>query len=179
MVDRMMPAHLAYRALFVAVAGALLFVRILPLSTLPSNVPGPDLLLCVTFAWLLRRPDYVPAPLIAAVFLVESMLVMRPPGLWAAIVLLGAEFMRRRVGLAREVPFPLEWALVAVVIFAMMLAERLVLALAMVPQAGLRLAAIHLALTVLAYPLVAAASVALAGVRKVAPGEMNDRGHRL
>jgi len=42
-------------------------VRILPLSTEPGSVPGPDVVLCLTFAWVLRRPEYVPALLIAAV----------------------------------------------------------------------------------------------------------------
>ena len=57
--------------------------------------PAPDLMLALTLAWVVRRPDLLPAPLIAAYFFVEDILMMRPPGLWALIVLGATEFLRR------------------------------------------------------------------------------------
>jgi len=179
MADALFASARAYRALFFALAAITLFVRILPLSTEPGSVPGPDIVLCLTFAWVLRRPEYVPALLIAAVVLLEDMLTMRPPGLWAAIVVLAAEVLRNRTALMRELAFPLEWAFVAAVIAAAMMAQRLVLALLSVPQVAPGPAAIHLLFTVLAYPLVVGLSQLLLGVRKTAPGEVDDRGRRL
>jgi rod shape-determining protein MreD len=57
----------AYRGLYAALAFALLFLRMLPLGSVAGAWPGPDLLVCLTFAWVLRRPDYAPVLLVAAV----------------------------------------------------------------------------------------------------------------
>ncbi len=179
MIERLLAGRWAFRALFVLAAALLVFVRMLPLSTVPSSWAGPDLLLCVAFAWVLRRPDYVPVLLIAVVFLVEDLLAMRPPGLWALIVLLGSEILRSREPLARALPFWLEWAMVALVMLAMFAVNRAVLLVAMVPEAGLGLAAGQLALTALAYPVVVALSKAALGVRKAAPGAVDAMGRRL
>ncbi|MBC7153162.1 MAG: rod shape-determining protein MreD [Rhodobacteraceae bacterium] len=179
MAETFLSSRWGYRGLFVLLAGGMLFFRLLPLSTQPGGVPGPDLMLCLAFAWVMRRPDYVPAPLIAAVFLVADMLMMRPPGLWALLVLLGSEFLRARGSLARALPFVLEWVLVGGVMGALMLANRLVLELAMVPQAGLGLTLLQMVLTVVAYPAVVIASHLGLGVTRAAPGKADGRGRRL
>ena len=128
---------------------------------------------------MLRRPEYIPALMIAVIFLLEDMLVMRPPGLWAVIVLLGTEFLRRREPLTRELPFPLEWAMVAAVILAMTLGYRMVLAITMIDQASFGYVFLHTVLTILAYPVVVIASSLALGVRKAATGEVDARGRRL
>lgn len=168
-----------YRALFLGLAALSLFVRLLPLGTSATAWPGPDLLLCLTLAWILRRPDYVPALLIVAVFLIEDMLTLRPPGLWAAIVLLGAEFLRGREPLTRELPFPLEWAMVAAVMLLMMGGNRLVLAITVSPQPGFAASFLQSILTILAYPVIVGFSRLLFGLRKSATGEVDARGRRL
>lgn len=165
MIDPVTTRLWAYRALFVALAALLLFVRLLPLSTLPVRIPGPDLMLCITLAWVLRRPDFVPAIVIVAVVLLEDMLAMRPPGLWALIVLLGSEFLRDRGASMRGLPFLAEWATVSAVMAIMLLANRLVLAVVMVPQTGLGLTLLQLLATVAAYPVVVAASHLALGLR--------------
>lgn len=167
------------RGLFVLVAGAILFVRLVPVQAEPGRLPAPDLLFCLACAWVLRRPDYLPPLLIAAVFLLEDMLTLRPPGLWALAVLLGTEFLRGRAVLLREVTFPLEWAIVAGVMAAAFLFNRIVLAVAFVPQPALSDALLHLLTTVLAYPLAVLASHHLLGVRKPATGEVDALGRRL
>lgn len=176
MIDPVTAHRWSYRALFLALAALLLFLRLLPLSTLPARIPGPDLMLCITFAWVLRRPDFVPAVAIVAVFVIEDMLAMRPPGLWALVVLLGSEFLRDRAGAMRGLPFMAEWATVTAVMAIMLLANRLVLALVMVPQTGLGLTLLQLLTTVAAYPLVVAASHLALGLR--APGEIGGMGGR-
>jgi len=168
-----------YWALFSALALLTLFVRLLPLGVMPTGLPGPDLLLCIVLAWVLRRPEYMPALLIAAVFLLEDMLLMRPPGLWALVVLLGAEFLRHRQPLMRELSFPMEWAIVSAVMVAMLLAERLVLSIALVPMPGLGLSFLQLLVTVFAYPIVVLACHYAALVRKPALGEVDALGRPL
>lgn len=167
------------RGLFVALAGVLMFLQLLPLSTAAEGLPGPDLLVCLTFAWVLRRPDHVPAVLIAAVFLIQDMLVMRPPGLWAATVLVASEVLRGRRLPARDMPFVVEWGLVGVVMVAMMLAYRLMMALAMVPQTGLGQTLVQLVLTFSAYPAMVFVTQFVFRVRKAAPGSVGIGGRLL
>lgn len=179
MVDPVSSARLGYRLLFLVMVVIVLFVRALPLSALPATIPGPDLLLCLAAAWVLRRPEYVPALVIVAVFLLEDVLTMRPLGLWTLIALVGTEFLRSRAIFARDLPFPVEWAMVGVVIVAMTIANRVVLAIFMVPQAGLGPVLLQVVVTLIAYPGVVFISHALLGLRKAAPGQVDALGHRL
>ncbi len=169
MVDPLKLRMWFYWALLVALAGLVIFVAMLPLSTLPAGWPGPDLLLALVCAWVLRRPEYVPVGLVAALFFLTDMLTLQPPGLRAALVVLAVEFLRRRAG--QERPFVLEWGLVALVLGAVMLGERLVLGLALVDQVSFGKAALRLIATILAYPLVVAVSVWVLRVRRIQPGE--------
>ena len=169
----------AGRGLYVALAGLIVFVRLLPLDTSAGGLPAPDLLLCLTLAWVLRRPDHVPAPLIAAVFLTCDFLFLRPPGLWTLMVLLATEFLRAREPFARELPFALEIALVAGVLIAATLGEALILAIFLVPKAGLGVALSHMLMTLVAYPFVVAALWLGLGLRRAAPGEVDQLGRRL
>ncbi len=169
----------AHRSGFAVIAALSLFVRILPLSTLPAGWPGPDLLVCLAFAWVLRRPTYVPALLIAIVFFIEDMVLLRPPGLWAFIVLMGSEFLRRREPLSRQLPFPLEWAMVAAVLLLMMAANRLIMAIVVSPQPDFGFAFIQIILTIALYPAIVVLSHLAFGVRKSATGEVDSLGRRL
>lgn len=179
MVDPVTTARIGYRSLYFGLAVVLLFLGLLPVSTRPVQWPGPDWLVALTVAWVLRRPDYVPALGIVAVFLVQDMLTMRAPGLWALIVLVGTEFLRSRMPLTRDLPFAIEWGMVAIVLAAMTIAQRLVLAALMVPQAGLGPSLIQLLATIACYPVVVFASHWALGLRKVAPGEVDALGHRV
>jgi rod shape-determining protein MreD len=169
----------AYRAAFVGLAALVLFLRILPLGGLPGGFPGPDLMLCLTLAWVSRRPDFLPVALIAAVVLVEDLMLMRPPGLWAALVVLASEFLRGRAALTRQLGFLAEWFLVAVVMFGMLVAYRLVLALAFLDQPGFAYAFAQAVMSVLCYPLVAAVLQVALGLRKPLTGEVDAFGRRL
>ncbi|MCA3509803.1 MAG: rod shape-determining protein MreD [Rhodobacter sp.] len=169
----------AYRGLYAGLAVALLFLRMLPLGSVAGAWPGPDLLVCLTFAWVLRRPDYVPVLLIAVVLLVEDLLVMRPPGLWTAIIVLATEFLRQRGALAREISFAVEWLIVAAVMAASLLAFRLALMLTLLPEASPGQAMIQLIASILCYPVVVGASRLIFGVRKPATGEVDAYGRRL
>lgn len=179
MVDPLRTTLWLYRALFVALALLLLFLKLLPLGSLAGTLPGPDLLLCLIFAWVLRRPDYLPVLLICAVVLLEDFLLMRPPGLWAGLVILGTEFIRSRVGLTRELSFPAEWALVGAVMFGLLLAYRLAFTVAFLPQPALGFALLQTLWSVMCYPLVVAASRFAFDLRKPAMGEVDAYGRRL
>jgi rod shape-determining protein MreD len=64
-----------YRISFVFLGLALIVLQLLPLQTIPQTWAGPDVMMCLVFAWSVRRPDYVPTLLIAAVILLEDFLI--------------------------------------------------------------------------------------------------------
>lgn len=167
-----------YRALFVALFVAVAFVQLLPLEMGPGQIPGPDILMLLTFSWVVMRPDYVPVFLIAAIFFVADLLFMRPLGLWTALVVLGTEFLRNRSFTLRDTPFPIEWLMVSGVIVAVFLANMLALGLFAVIQPSLGLTLIGLIATILAYPLVVILAGRAFGLRKIVPGEVDRLGHR-
>ena len=176
MIDPVTSRKWLYRLMFLALAGGVVFVQLIPLQTTPGNWAMPDLLICLCYAWVLRRPEYMPVILIAIVMLVTDMLFMRPPGLMAALFVLGAEFLRARAALIRELPFLLEWAMVAGVLTAVMVANRVVLIAVMEPRPPLGLSLSQLITTLAAYPLVVLFSRYVAGLRKITPGEVNTLG---
>jgi len=172
-------SHWLFRGLFLALALFLLFMRLLPLRHEPGTLPGPDLLLCLVLAWVVRRPEFLPMPMILIVMLIEDLILMRPPGLWTAIVVLATEFLRGRVALTRELNFLVEWMLIAGVMLVMMLAYRLALAVAFVPQPAVGFAIVQFLWSIALYPLVVALSRLALDLRKPAMGEVDDFGRRM
>lgn len=160
-------------------AALILFLRLLPIGGSAGSFPGPDLLLCLMLAWITRRPDYLPVLLIAAVVLVEDLMLMRPPGLWTALVVLATEFLRARSALTRALGFLAEWFLVAVVMLAMLFANRVVLSVAFLDQPGFGYAFAQTAMTILCYPVVAGLLQTALLLRKPSPGETDAFGRRL
>ncbi|WP_416915514.1 MAG: hypothetical protein ACMUJJ_00100 [Roseicyclus sp.] len=74
------PRHVwAYRALFLGLCATVIAYKLLPLNLNDRGLPGPDLLLALTLAWLLRQPAVVPIGSILIVFLMADFLFQRPP----------------------------------------------------------------------------------------------------
>lgn len=168
-----------YRALFLTVALILLFARLLPLGSAAGQWPGPDLMLCLIMAWVMRRPEFLPVGLIAAVVLLEDLILMRPPGLWAALVVLATEFIRSRAALTRELSFPVEWLLVSGLLLGMLIANRLVFAIAFMPQPGFGFVLMQTVWSILCYPVMVVVSRLALDLRKPATGEVDGYGRRL
>ncbi|MEC7297512.1 MAG: hypothetical protein VXW43_02370, partial [Pseudomonadota bacterium] len=76
-------------------------------------------------------------------------------------------------------PFSVEWLTAALAVLGVLIGYRIVLALFMIPQAPLLLAVSQMVSTIFAYPIIVLGSVALFGVRRVAPGEIDSHGHRI
>ncbi|MFZ7092007.1 rod shape-determining protein MreD [Primorskyibacter sp. 2E233] len=173
------PGHIwAMRCIYLAISVLVIFLHLLPLQTMPRHFAGPDLIVALTFAWALRRPDYVPAILIAGVMLLTDMLFGRPPGLWALLVLLASEWLKRRDRRMRDTTFVAEWLTVTAVLFTITATYRIVLGVLIVPGGALFLSVMEFAMTVLAYPVVVAISHVLFRVRRSAPGEIDPMGRR-
>lgn len=172
---------LGWLALWLGLAAAGIFLRMLPLQIGPGPwpVPAPELFLILTLGWVLRRPQHLPALAIGLVWLVEDLLMLRPPGLWALMVLAGTEFLRARHAVVREINLGLEWAMAAGVLAAMWLANRVVLGIVMVPNTPLDLSLAQLAATVVLYPVAVFVLHFVLQVRKPATGELDELGRRL
>lgn len=142
----------AMRALYLASCGAMILAALLPLGGLPRSVPPPDFILALTFAWLMRRPEQVPLWSVVAVFAVADIVFMHPPGLHTALAVLATEYIRTHPRLSREPSLASEVARVAVLVIAIAVAERLLLAVTLSPAPPLGAALAQALLTILVYP---------------------------
>lgn len=176
MVERLVSGRWAMRGVFVVLCGTVIFIQILPFSHWPPKLAGPDILMALTFAWVVRRPDYVPVLLVALIALMADLLLQRPPGLWAALTVAGTEMLRRRSLALRDLTFAAEWVSVAGTMVVITVANRLVLAVLLVDQAPLGLTVMQLLATLIAYPFVAVVSHGVFGVRKRNARDMDGGG---
>jgi rod shape-determining protein MreD len=164
---------------FVLLALAILFLQLLPLNTTPGGLPFPDLLLVFACVWVVRRPDSLSVLTVAGLFLLADLLLGRPPGLIAALVVLSSEALRTRTQNLRATGFGLEWLTVAVAITAITIGGRFALTIVMLPQSPLGLTLLQMVMTILAYPLAVATAWGIFGISRPAPGEIDAFGQRL
>jgi len=167
------------RASFILLTLIIIFFHLLPLETTPRRWAGPDVLLCFACAWSLRRPEYVPALSLAAVFLLTDFLLQRPPGLLALLALIGCENLKSRARSLRDANFAAEWITVGVIIICITLANRLVLGLVVVDLPRLPLVLSELGMTLLFYPAIVAITHFGMGIRKAAAGDLDALGNRV
>lgn len=175
---------------FIALWAALVFLHLLPVNTAPPSPLtdasflsrfwiSPDLHLAITLAWVLRRPEYVPPIIVAATFLMSDLLLQRPPGLWAALAVIGSEALRRRAPSLRDLTFSMEWLNVTMIMTAMFMGYGIILSVMMVEASPWRLTATHALLTITVYPIIVLVSQLLFGVRKLAPGDIDGMEARI
>lgn len=168
-----------HRGIFMVLAFWIIVFQLVPLDLRPATWAAPDLLLAATLAWVARKPNYLPVPVIAGFFLMADFLFMRPPGLLAVLVVLLTETIRRQHREFRNMTLIMEWGTIAIGIIGITLANRLILALVMAPQAPLGLAAMEMSATILVYPIVVLLAHFLLGVSRAAPGEVGRKGQPL
>lgn len=157
--------------LFILLQVGILFGRLLPLSVGHIDWPGPDIALCLAFTWMIRRPDQVPALVIAAVFLLEDIMLLRPVGLWAAIALIACEYIRLREMRWRDQPFVVEWLRISALLGAMVLGYRVVQYVFLLEPPALGMVLLQYIATITFYPVVVLAARWLIGLRRISPIE--------
>ena len=179
-MDRVAPAHTVWskRATFLALVLLICFFHLLPLDFGPRAWGWPDLIAAFAFAWSVRRPEYVPPVLLAAALLLADLLLQRPPGLWALLVLLGCEFLRARNGLGGEATFATEWLSVSIVLIVATVLMRVGLTVLAVPQPRLSVDVTQLIFTIGVYPVVVWVSKTLLGIERLSAAEADRMGVR-
>ncbi|SHJ01394.1 rod shape-determining protein MreD [Shimia gijangensis] len=150
---------------------AILYVQLLPLQTMPRGWAGPDFVVLLTVAWAVRRPEFTPALSVAFITLVADFILLRPPGVMAAVMVGARHILKRQEPGLRDSTFMVEWVTVSVVLAGILLTNRIILAVFLVDQTSLGLSLMQLAMNVIFFPLVALASRFVLGVRKIGPGE--------
>lgn len=167
------------RSVFVILTVGIIFAQILPLDTRPTVWAPPDWLLAVTLVWVARRPDFAPVWIVAAIFLLADLLFQRPPGLWAAMVVILTEMLRARTARIREMPFAMAWGWMAMGVVAITIINRVVQTLVMSVQAPLALSLIQMVMTIIFIPLVVLIAQFIFGVSRPTLGQVDSRGQRL
>lgn len=169
----------AGKVIFAAAALVIIVLRLMPFSAEPRPWPGPDMLLVVALVFVTRRPAMAPVALIAAIFLLADFLFLEAPGLKAALVVIGTEWLRRRSRSLRMGSFLSEWALVSALIGAIAIVNRAVQLLLLIHTPRLGPVLIEALLTAAAYPLVALVAAVVLGLRRPAPGAVDQRGQKI
>ena len=162
---------------YLLAALTVILAALLPLAPGRIAWPGPDLLTAGTLAWVLRRPEQVPVLTVALVTLAADILLFRPLGLGARIAVVATEVARRQQHRWRAQGFLFEWLRVAILVALMVLAERVIRTLFLVPVTlaplpPLGSEVLRLIATIAAYPFVVAVLAAL-GLRHAAPGALD------
>jgi len=167
------------RSAFALLCAGVMFLHLLPLETRPDYFPAPDIILSLAFCWALRRPEFVPAFLVALIMLLADLLLSRPPGLFAAIALIAVEMLKSRASRLRDMPFSVEWFTASVAIVGVILGHRIVLLVFFVEAFALKTTLVQILLTILCYPVVIGFSWLFFGLKKPTLGEVNALGQRL
>lgn len=169
----------SYRLLYVGLCFVMILGSLFPFELFSGSFPAPNLLLAVTFAWLLRRPDYVPLWLIAAVFLFADFLLMKPLGLETLMAVGVTEVLRRQVQQRDTLTVPVELLQVSLWIWITLGATRLVLIVLGTPVPPLSSELLYILSTMSCYPIILLITQYLFGVRRLQGGESDSLGSRV
>ena len=144
---------LRLRCTFLVIAFFLIMLPTLPVRINFNHVFIPDLLLIMTFSWVMQRPDVIGPITITIVFLFADFILQRPPGLWTAIVLVAATFLGMRSARFKEVFFIYEWATVSIIVVVCYLTQYIVMRFTFLAIYDFKLLTITGLTTIVLYPV--------------------------
>lgn len=171
MVDSFALQVWLYRGLACVLVGLWAFVTLLPLSGPSSVLPWPDLTFCMMLAWIIRRPDLMPFPLVVTLGLIMDFLFFKTPGAWTLALLFATEVVRKSTDQEGDSGLAFEAVAVLVAMFGAFLGHRAILAVFGVQQPPLGGTLLELVFTIAAYPLVALVTVYILRIRRPDPLE--------
>lgn len=164
------------RLWFVLLATFVLFGQLLPLDNGPRRWAPPDIILVFALVWSSRRPDFVPSAIIAVVFFLQDLFLLRPPGLYALLALLLCEWQKTWATRPNEMNFMSEWLRSAFIFAGFLLSYRLILTLALSPLPPLSLSLIQMIMNIIFFPIAVFVSERLFNVRKLSALELERQG---
>ena len=152
------------RLIYCCVAFIIIAVQLVPTRGYTAFGTAPDLLLCMTIAWTIRRPEVMSPIWVAIVLVLADFLLQRPPGLWALIVLGVNVVLARQVADLHKPLFMSEWLLATGAIIAVVVVYQIALLVTFLPTRAFLPYMLQTLLTILVYPLVTMVSHRLFGV---------------
>ncbi|MBT9384581.1 rod shape-determining protein MreD [Pseudooceanicola sp. CBS1P-1] len=167
------------RLVYVALCLVIILFALLPLQTEPRLWVGPNLMLALTFAWALRRPELVPIPLVAVMFLLSDFLQMRPPGLLSALAVIATARLQGRARIMRERSILREWFSAGIAVLVVLFGYRVLLGVFFIDRPQLVVTLSEAVMTIAFLPVMVAFSSLFFGIRRAAVGEVDSLGHRL
>ena len=144
---------LRLRCSFLVITTLLVMLKTLPIQTGLNLIFIPDVLLVMSFSWIIQRPDIIGPILLTMTFLFADFILQRPPGLWALIVLFGGMFLRTRSIRFKEVFFIYEWATVSAVIIFCYTLQNVLMRFAFITLYDFKLTSIQALTAILFYPI--------------------------
>ena len=131
----------------------LVMLQTLPIQTGFNHIFIPDILLVMTFSWVMQRPDLIGPILLTIALLFSDFILQRPPGLWTLIVLFGGMFLRMRSIRFKEEFFIYQWATVSVVIVFCYILQNVSMRFAFLAPYDFKLISIQALTAILFYPI--------------------------
>lgn len=165
--------------IFVALMISAILLRISPVQTAPGTWVMPDGMLVLACLYAARKPRYMPMLAVICVFLLGDLLFQQIPGLRTLLVLAATEVLRRQSKFLRAGTLTAEWLTVGATIGAVIVFERMIMALLLVPLPPLTHVLMGGVLSIACYPLVALVAGWALGLHRRAPGELDYRGQKL
>ncbi len=165
-MDRELLWYTTRRLIFVGLCAVVILFHTLPLPDNASRWPPPDFIMALAFAWTLRRPEVMSPLMVGGMVLLADLLLMRPPGLWALLVVLGCVYLNIRQKDLSQVMFGIDWAYAGGVMVAVYAAYFLLQFPLFLPTMSAGTLALQALFTILIYPLVAFVSVRIFGISK-------------
>jgi len=131
----------------------MVMLQTLPIQTGFNHIFIPDILLVMTFSWVMQRPDLIGPILLTIALLFSDFILQRPPGLWTLIVLFGGMFLRMRSIRFKEEFFIYQWATVSVVIVFCYILQNVSMRFAFLAPYDFKLISIQALTAILFYPI--------------------------
>ena len=144
---------LRLRFSFLIITTFIVMLQTLPIQTGFNQIFIPDILLVMTFSWVMQRPDIIGPILLTIALLFSDFILQRPPGLWTLIVLFSGMFLRMRSIRFKEEFFIYEWATVSVVIVFCYILQNVSMRFAFLAPYDFKLISIQALTAVLFYPI--------------------------
>ena len=141
------------RFIYLAIITLFLFLHTLPNQTNFDFIFLPDMMLSLTFVWIVRRPDIIGPILLTLTFLFADILLQRPPALWSLIVLCIGMFLRARAIEFQESFFIYEWATAAGLIICCYTLQYIAMRITAIPVYDPGLIVIQTASAIILYPI--------------------------
>ncbi len=118
-----------------------------------SNNFYPDLLTCFVFSILLNRPKLCPSYIILIIYILSDIILMRPIGLFCALIFIVSELIRRYSKAITKETFLIHWFIFLSCLLAVHFLNIIVHKLFFMPYPQVIFLAKQLAVTTLFYPL--------------------------